>query len=211
MPLSGRRARLSRRSGRLSATAATPADRCCPVSLALCAGAYWRALEARGLVRRLTGPFLLVAAPACTNRWFSTPAPGCTRPDHSPYFDVGRSLRALPGGCQLEPRRVAKGRGPTARPSGRRSSATDGLRSFRGSGATVVGKRKARAFSVGSKSQMSAHSGQHRAVLQDRPVPAALAVWIRLQTAGYFPCDRARACCRAGIRLNAPPNPDRRG
>ena len=63
-------------------------DRCCPLSLALCAGAYWRALEARGLVRRLTGPFALVAAPASTNRWFSTPAPGGTRPDHSPYSYV---------------------------------------------------------------------------------------------------------------------------
>jgi hypothetical protein len=80
---------------------ATPADRCCPVSLALCAGAYWRALEARGLVRRLTGPFALVAAPASTNRWFSPPAPGGTRPDHSPYSYVARSLWGEAAGCQL--------------------------------------------------------------------------------------------------------------
>ena len=120
MPLSGRRVGLSR--GRLRccpgaglcplplalavAAGATPADRCCPVSLALCAGAYWRTLEARGLVRRLTGPFALVAAPACTNRWFSTPAPGTTRPDHSPYFDVGRSLRGETTRCQLGPREL---------------------------------------------------------------------------------------------------------
>jgi len=80
---------------------ATPADRCCPLSLALCAGAYCRALEARGLVRRLTGPFALVAAPACTNRWFSTPAPGGTRPDHSPCSDVGRSLGRSGVACQI--------------------------------------------------------------------------------------------------------------
>ena len=91
---------------------ATPTDRCCPVSLALCAGAYWRALEARGLVRRLTGPFVLVAAPACTNRWFSTPAPGGTRPDHSPYSDVARSLRVRRRRCQPRP--------GTARPAGPR-------------------------------------------------------------------------------------------
>jgi hypothetical protein len=90
---------------------ATPADRCCPVSLALCAGAYWRALEARGLVRRLTGPFALVAAPACTNRWFSTPAPGGTRPDHSPYWECGGSLRAGPAACQT----MARGCGAEAR------------------------------------------------------------------------------------------------
>jgi hypothetical protein len=96
MPLSGRRVGLSRlrleAGSRFTAAGATPTDRCCHVSLALCAGAYWRALEARGSVRRLTGPFRLVAAPACTNRWFSTPAPGVTRPDHSPYSDVARSL-----------------------------------------------------------------------------------------------------------------------
>ena len=79
---------------------ATPADRCCPVSLALCAGAYWRALEARGSVRRLTGPFAPSATPACTNRWFSMPAPGGTRPDHSPYLDVGASLGAEPDRCR---------------------------------------------------------------------------------------------------------------
>ena len=89
---------------------ATPADRCCPLSLALCAGAYWRALEARGLVRRLTGPFVLVAAPACTNRWFSTPAPGVTRPDHSPYWECGGSLWAATGRCQMGCRRVGRRR-----------------------------------------------------------------------------------------------------
>ncbi len=78
----GRRVGLSRSGG------ATPADRCCPVSLALCAGAYWRTLEVHGLVRRLTGPFAPSAAPACTTRWFSTPAPGVTRPDHSPCSNV---------------------------------------------------------------------------------------------------------------------------
>ena len=89
----------------------TPADRCCPLSLALCAGAYWRALEARGLVRRLTGPFSSVAAPACTNRWFSTPAPGGTRPDHSPYSYVARSLRGDAARCQMAARGGRSGRG----------------------------------------------------------------------------------------------------
>ena len=102
MPLFGQRVGLSGRlaSGCPLVPPATPADWCCPLSLALCAGAYWRALEARGLVRRLTGPFALVAAPACTNRWFSTPAPGGTRPDHSPYWECGGSLRVRPGACQ---------------------------------------------------------------------------------------------------------------
>src|ERR1700690_1633576 len=48
---------LSSRSDDQSHREALPPDRCCPVSLALCAGAYWRALEARGSVRWLTGPF----------------------------------------------------------------------------------------------------------------------------------------------------------
>src|ERR1035437_10299853 len=78
-------------------------NRCCPLSLALCAGAYWRTLEVRGLVRRLTGPFVLVTAPACTNRWFSTPAPGSTRPDHSPYWECGGSLRGMARSCQTCP------------------------------------------------------------------------------------------------------------
>jgi hypothetical protein len=86
---------------------ATPADRCCPLSLALCAGAYWRALEARGSVRRLTGPFSLVAAPASTNRWFSMPAPGGTRPDHSPYWECGGSLGVWPGACQTSVKQVS--------------------------------------------------------------------------------------------------------
>ena len=72
------------------ALAATPADRCCPVSLALCAGAYWRALEARGLVRRLTGPFAPVAAPASTNRWVSVPATGRYSSRSSPVFAMWR-------------------------------------------------------------------------------------------------------------------------
>jgi len=91
---------------------ATPADRCCPVSLARCAGAYWQALEARGSVRRLTGPFVPSAAPACTNRWFSLPAPGVTRPDHSPYSDVPRSLGARPRRCQTVPHPLRWGRRP---------------------------------------------------------------------------------------------------
>jgi len=103
----GRRVGLSRGSCRVR----LPPIGGCPLSLALCAGAYCRALEARGLVRRLTGPFTPSAAPACTTRWFSTPAPGVTRPDHSPYFECGpESTGRTGGGCQTEGRRV-DGRG----------------------------------------------------------------------------------------------------
>jgi hypothetical protein len=73
----------------LAPCGATPADRCCPVSLALCAGAYWRALEARGLVRWLTGPFAPVAAPASTSRWVSVPATGRYSSRSSPVFRCG--------------------------------------------------------------------------------------------------------------------------
>src|ERR1035437_1322170 len=99
-------------------------NRCCPLSLALCAGAYWRTLEVRGLVRRLTGPFVLVTAPACTNRWFSTPAPGSTRPDHSPYWECGGSLRGGARGCQTaaslsrRPTAPAEARADRRRPGG---------------------------------------------------------------------------------------------
>src|SRR6185503_9736586 len=48
-------------------------DRRCPVSLALCAGAYWRLRQdaASRSVRRLPGPFPVVVAPARTNRRIS--------------------------------------------------------------------------------------------------------------------------------------------
>ena len=104
---------------------ATPADRCCPVSLALCAGAYWRALEARGLVRWLTGPFAPVAAPASTNRWVSVPATGRYSSRSSPVFRCGAELRGRGDRCQTGPtwRGRLGDRGPwpgrpTARPAG---------------------------------------------------------------------------------------------
>ena len=58
-----------------------PSDRRCPVSLALCAGAYWRGPRSSSSsagprsVRRLPGPFAVVAAPASTSRRVSLPAP----------------------------------------------------------------------------------------------------------------------------------------
>ena len=58
-----------RRVGRGSVTVA---DRRCPVSLALCAGAYWGG-GARRSVRRLPGPFPFVAAPVSTNHRVSGP------------------------------------------------------------------------------------------------------------------------------------------
>ena len=59
---------------------------------------------------------LLVAAPASTNRWFSLPAPGGTRPDHSPYSDVARSLWGARRGVNFGP---CRGRFPTRQASGR--------------------------------------------------------------------------------------------
>src|SRR5687768_15004586 len=48
------------------------ADRRCPVSLALCAGAYWRPRKpAWRSVRRLPGPFPVVVVPARTSRRIS--------------------------------------------------------------------------------------------------------------------------------------------
>ena len=113
-------------------------NRCCPLSLALCAGAYWRALEARGLVRRLTGPFVLVAAPACTNRWFSTPAPGSTRPDHSPYSNVAGVYGQ--GGVPVKRRAAglrAVGVSTTATP-GRSAEVDAGLQDYVGEGRVLA-------------------------------------------------------------------------
>ncbi len=48
-------------------------DRRCPVSLALCAGAYWVGGRPRRSVRRLPGPFPVAAAPVSTSHRVSLP------------------------------------------------------------------------------------------------------------------------------------------
>jgi len=52
-----------------------PDDRRCPVSLALCAGAYWLVPRVRPSrsVRRLPGPFPVVVAPVSTSHRVSLP------------------------------------------------------------------------------------------------------------------------------------------
>jgi len=52
-----------------------PTDRRCPVSLALCAGAYLvpRVSPRRRWVRRLPGPFTAAAAPVSTSHRVSLP------------------------------------------------------------------------------------------------------------------------------------------
>jgi len=58
----------------LRAADAVAADRRCPVSLALCAGAYWRRPAGRSRsVRRLPGPFAAAVAPVSTNHRVSLP------------------------------------------------------------------------------------------------------------------------------------------
>jgi len=64
--------------GPVSAMRTVPGDRRCPVSLALCAGAYLvvRSGHARRdgrSVRRLPGPFAAAVAPVCTNHRVSLP------------------------------------------------------------------------------------------------------------------------------------------
>jgi hypothetical protein len=66
----------------------------CPVSLALCAGAYLVASRSLS-VRRLTGPFVVIASPACTNRRISVLAEGDYSSRSQPIYSlVAGSLRA---------------------------------------------------------------------------------------------------------------------
>ena len=70
------------------------ADRRCPVSLALCAGAYWRsAFTVSRSVRRLPGPFLAVVVPARTSRRISgSTCDGYSSRSQPVVRDVARSM-----------------------------------------------------------------------------------------------------------------------
>ena len=79
-------------------------DRRCPVSLALCAGAYWSSAPSRSAVasssvaprsvRGLPGPFAAAAIPARTSRRVSVMAPDGYSSRSRPVFSCGGSLGA---------------------------------------------------------------------------------------------------------------------
>src|SRR4051794_40923648 len=77
---------------RASSAFASAADRGCPLSLALCAGAYWRGQPSRS-VRRLPGPFPAVVAPVSTSHRVSLPTNDGYSSRSSPVLrDVAGSL-----------------------------------------------------------------------------------------------------------------------
>src|SRR5688500_12717104 len=81
----------------------SPTDRRCPVSLALCAGAYlWRSSPLRS-VRRLPGPFTAVAAPVSTSHRVSLP----TRDGYSSRSQP--VIRDVAGSMSLARVRVKRG------------------------------------------------------------------------------------------------------
>ena len=105
MPLSWPTGRaLAWRKGSWPVPPATPADRCCPLSLALCAGAYWRALEARGLVRRLTGPFAPVRRPSLHQPLVLYAGAGRYSSRSQPVFVCGAESRGSGGGLSTSGR-----------------------------------------------------------------------------------------------------------
>jgi hypothetical protein len=91
------------------------ADRRCPVSLALCAGAYLGrvAAVARRSVRRLPGPFAVAVAPVCTSHRISVPTSDGYSSRSSPVLrDVAGSMRAV-----AAKRQARRPTGATCRPS----------------------------------------------------------------------------------------------
>ena len=103
-------------------TGSRPTDRRCPVSLALCAGAYWSADRASPRRPRVRSGGSRVHSPSSPSRF--APATGSlfrrptgTRPVHCPCSDVARRIGRPRDGCQPPPRgcRSVLGSGAPAR------------------------------------------------------------------------------------------------
>src|SRR5205809_7518871 len=93
------------------------ADRRCPLSLALCAGAYWLG-DAERSVRRLRGPFPVAVVPVSTSHRVSVPTHDGYSSRSSPCSDVAGWLGEGPEGVKA-PRRTPHRRArrpPVGRP-----------------------------------------------------------------------------------------------
>lgn len=187
-------------------------DRRCPVTLALCAGAYWGSRIATDRsVRRLPGPFPAVAAPVSTSHRVSVPTcDGYSSRSQPICVSVARMVAGTGGGVKRggrarirgSPGPAARGTGGSARPC---SSARTGGRScpgWSGSGASGDTRRTGRvAARSWDRQDDAAWTPQTAARPRDRLTRTVRRTWDPNPRTPSWPCASGRRVERRRVAV----------